>query len=295
MIKYFAYFYLISISFGLIGNFFSFLVFSRKQFNNTIFNVYFRLITITDSVSILTQLNYSLKIGFNIDIKLISNLSCKLLDYFIYSSCPISSYILVYISIDRMLNVTYPNEFQFRHKKRTQFSICSFIILFNMFYYIPILFYRRLDLYPTFNNQTNQTELIRKCIYTNNRFIYWMDLFFSTVIPFVFMFMFTAITILVLFRSKRRTNGISDRDVKFAITSIALNICFFLFLFPLNLFLLLSIYVNFNNESVYELKFIILLTIYSINYSNMFYVNLIVNSIFRNELVLMLKSWFKFI
>ena len=292
MIKYFAYFYLTSISFGLIGNLLSFLVFSRKQFNNTIFNVYFRLITITDSASVLTQLNYSLKLGFNIDIKLISNLSCKLLDYFIYSSCPISSYILVYISFDRMLNVTCPNEFKLRHNKLIQLSICLFIILFNLIYYLPILFYRKLDIQSVFQNHTNQTELIRKCIYTDNRFIYWMDLFFSTIIPFIFMCLFTSITIIFLFRSKKRTNGISSRDVKFAITSITLNICFFLFLFPLTLFLLLGIYMDLNNDRLYELKFIMLLTIYSINYSNMFYVNLIVNSIFRNELVLMFKEWF---
>lgn len=283
--KIIIYLYPLIISLGIIGNAFSFLIFSRKQFKKTIFQVYFRLVSISNTLAVIIPVNYFLMYQFNYDISKLSSFTCKLMDYLIYTSCPISSYILAYASIDRMLHMVSPFKYQFRNKIKFQLFICILVIFITMIYYVPILVFRKLE--PIIG--INQSDEIKQyvCVYTDGGFIYWMDLFYSTIIPFVIMFISTSITVFVLFKSKKKTNGINSRDIKYAITSISLNICFFVFVFPLTVFLLLSLYLNID-EKVYELTFIILLCIYSINYANMFYVNMFTNSIFRNEFLKML-------
>ena len=285
----FIYFYPLIILLGIIGNALSFFVFSSRKFRNTLFYVLFRVISITDTIAIVAPLHYFLTFGFSFDITQLSNVTCKLVDYVIYTSCPISSYILVYVSFDRMLNILKPNGFLPKLVvKKFHFSFSILIILFNMIYYAPILVYKQLEESISYNNETNKTVATYFCVYKDNGFIYWMDLFYSTIIPFIFMFIFTSVTIFTLFKSKKRTVGINSRDAKFALTSITLNICFFLFVFPLTLFLLISLYMNIN-EQTFELLFIILLSIFSINYANMFYVNMFVNSIFRSSFLDLVK------
>ncbi len=152
--------------------------------------------------------------------------------------------------------------------------------------------YKKLKSVENINNETNQTELIYVCLYKGGDFIYLMDIFYSTIIPFIIMFISTSITVFVLFKSKKRTNGVlNSRDIKYAIASIALNICFFVFVFPLTLFILLSHYLNINKR-IFEFTYLILLCIYSINYANLnlFYVNVLSNSIFRNEFLKLINQ-----
>ena len=53
IVKVLTYFYPLLVAFGLFGNFFAFIIFSRKKFKNTIFSTYFRFVVATDSLKLL--------------------------------------------------------------------------------------------------------------------------------------------------------------------------------------------------------------------------------------------------
>ena len=94
---------------GIVGNFISFLIFSRKAFRKNSINVYCRALSISDSLIISFQFaNDFALIFFNIDLFSSSNAFCKLSNYIFVSASPISGWILVAFSIDKAMCVLYP-------------------------------------------------------------------------------------------------------------------------------------------------------------------------------------------
>lgn len=275
--------YPIITSLGLVGNILTIFLLSSKKFDKTIFDIYFRAMCLFDSLVAILPIHYYLKFKLNIDIANFSQFTCYSVDYLIYVLSPCSTYILIFISFDRMLFVSNSNIFSFRLNKKFQIGYCLAVFIMNLIYYMPmIVFFKQYSTQLIFNNSTNKTEIQISCLIVDNGVLYWMDLFFSTIIPFMAMFIFTCITIVKLFKSKTKTNGIKYRDLRFAFISIALNICFFLMVFPITAFILIASYLNLNEET-YQFYFIIFLVFYILNYADKFYISLATNSLFRNE------------
>jgi hypothetical protein len=273
---------------GTLGNFLSFLTLSRKKFKHSIFETYFRIVNFTDTITLLYTICQYMYNKFGINVNALNKILCYYLDYIIYFVPPISAWILVLISFDRMLNINYPNEFiTIRNSKKIQYGICLLITITNSIYYLPMRIYKVFDVSINFNNQTNRSEIVSSCVLFDNGITFWMDLFNSTMIPFGLMITFNLITINKLFNSKIMLyNSIGKREIKFAITSITLNICFFIFMFPLEIFFIITIYVSLSKD-VSSFFNIFVIFLYSLNFGIMFYVNIFVNSIFRKEFLKM--------
>lgn len=95
--------------FGLCGNLICFVVFSRRKFKRISLNFLLRVMTITDSISLLQILPTYFKYSrFNFDIGTVSAFSCKTFLYFKYFICPVKGWILVIIAFERYLSVQYP-------------------------------------------------------------------------------------------------------------------------------------------------------------------------------------------
>lgn len=271
---------------GVIGNILSLLVYSRKKFENTIFKILFKTIAIFDLIATIVPLHSYFLFKFNYDINLLSEFSCRFFEYLIYVISPCSTYILVYVSFDRMMNVMNSNLFKFRNSKQFQIRLCWFIFIFNFIFYLPIPYHKEL-LVMMQNSSKKRTE----CFLNDDGFIHWVDLFYSTLIPFVLMLIFTTITIVSLFRSRKRTIGIKPKDIKFAITSISIDISFFLLVGPLTLYFLIVNYVRIDYDT-FLVYFIFFCSFYSLNYSIRFYIYIFVNSIFRREFKNMILEFF---
>ena len=275
---------------GVIGNIFSFIVFSRNKFRVTFFSVYFRVLAFTDTFTLLFIINDFPAAYFNEDIQNSSYITCKMFYYFIYSISPVSAWILVVVSFDRMLNIIRPNQYLFMKKKKLQIVICSVIFLYNTIYYIPQAIYKE---YQIQANLSNSSEIVYKCIGLNEeKIVDWMDLFNSTIIPFILMIIFTSITVKRLFKSRSKAsievNGkIKNRDVKFALTSISLNIFFFIFNLPVCIFHVVTHYIVLEDADFSLLNIIILFCFY-LNFGIVFYVNFFTNPLFKNELLIFL-------
>jgi hypothetical protein len=111
-----------------------------------------------------------------------------------------------------------------------------------------------------------------------------MDLFYASLTPFLIMIASSSLTVKKLLESRRNAfRNVSSKDIKFAITSVTLNICFLLFNLPSNISLIVSKYVPMDTD-LNSLVYVSTIIWYYIDFGTLFYVNLFVNSIFKDEL-----------
>jgi hypothetical protein len=279
---------------GTLGNMSAFIVFSRKRFENSIFAVYFRILAITDSYTLIYCLNDFSSIKFNKDFQNTSLFVCKTFFYLLFCIGPVSAWILVMVSFDRMLKVKKPTGFRLLKKRSFQFSYCAALLVFNLAYYVPEILFKNPTVFNETEPDSNITILNEYCYYTDpDGIVGWMDLVNSTVIPFTLMIIFSTLTIFYLVRSRSRiaTNNqtvLSRRDIKFSVTSIALNICFLVLNSPIVTLNIIWVYINIS-DAEFEFYNAIASIFFYINFGMLFYINLFFNSIFRDEIMNILK------
>jgi hypothetical protein len=288
IVKILIFFYIAICGLGVLGNILTFIVFSRKNFQNTIFSTYFRFLCICDMITLILRTDYFMLSFTGTGIRSISPLSCKIMLYLIYSIPASSIWILVIISLDRLLSILKPTKFLFRKKAKFQIVITIGTICLILFYNVPVLYSGDL----MFNrNQSNQTIKSVEC--TVAALIDWIDICGSILLPFVIMMILTSVTLSIIFKLRRKTKNSSSKvktkDIKFAIISISLNLLFFILKFPLGLYYILKNFIQIQKS----IQTLFKITLSIMNYSyhgDLFLSNLIVNSIFRREVKLMLKK-----
>lgn len=280
-----TYFYLVIIAFGIIGNILSFVIFSRKKFQHTIFSTYFRFLSIFDTLAVLFGLVDYVSFHSEISVKEMSLFNCKIIEYFSYITPSVSAWILVVISMDRLISIVRPSLFQIRKKNSFQISVCIFLLFFNLIYYIQLLF--SIIIPYEINEATNETRLWCSVISNEYGPIFdWLDLFYSTIFPFILMFISTVFSLIFIYISRKNTNHLNNlsKDIKFGITSFCLNFLFLLLNFPLQCFYILWNSIK-DNVGYYDeiIDWAFSLLFYS-NYGILFYISIITNSLFRKEL-----------
>ena len=126
---------------GLIANSLSFVIFSRKRFQNTIFSTYFRFYLVYETINLILPINKMFELNFGLYFSSLSNIFCKLRQVIGYSGYAIAAWFLVVVSLDRFLSIAFPSKFLFRKKHQFQILTSCFIIGFNYCLYIPFWFY----------------------------------------------------------------------------------------------------------------------------------------------------------
>jgi hypothetical protein len=293
----FVYTYPVISIIGLITNSLAFVIFSRKKFHNTIFFIYFRFILLFDIFSMMIPINKFFESNFNIYFRDFNQSLCKFRYYYIYVVYPISGWGLVVVSIDRFVSIAHPNRFLIRKKILFQIVICCSIFTFNLIYYIPMLFYFLKET-KNFNNQTNKTTISYKC--TNQNYpTDWFNIMNTTLMPFIFMFLFTILTLRFLFNARNKSfqttksynKSIRQKDVKFAVTSVTLNIIFLILNLPYGIYSLLAFYIQDSiDKDAQNLLYAIIYVPFYINLTTVFFINIKVNSMFRNEFKILILS-----
>lgn len=272
---------------------------------------------------------------YSISVTNFNLVACKLVYYTIYSAGPISSWTLVVISIDRLLTLAWPMRLTCLTRTRFQLLVLALIFLYNMTFYAYLLVDARfhnatieideastspLSRVPssyhhhTYNNQTfsNRTSQPKSsiikittsyCDISNERRLYWLDLFNSSLLPFVSMMITSALTIVFIVRSRRRLSTVTSngtrvmattsnkrvvRDRKFAITSVSLNVLFLILNVPAPFFGVISTLIEIDIPLNNFLGYLSLCCYYSY-YAISFYVQLAVNSIVRERFVRFFK------
>ena len=273
---------------GFITNIISFVIFSRKRFQNTIFSTYFRIYLVFEIMNLILPINKMFELNFGMYFYFISDFCCKLRRFFANCNYAMTPSFLVLISIDRYLSIAYPAKFPYRKKSLFQILISSVIITVNFGFYTPFWFYY---LKETRKNETNQTSPVisYECI-TLLQWLEYFNIFQQYVLPFSLMFLFTISTIRTVYKSRGSSSNNStitkSKDMKFAISSITFNILFLLFSSPYFILFVLKDYFDlFDDEShLYDLFYSISYFLFFFNSTISFYSNYISNSMFKKEL-----------
>lgn len=275
---------------GICGNYLLFKVYSRKNLTKNSFSIYFRCMAIVDFAILLHSFTYLLGTAFDLDLHQQSDLLCKTLDLPIYILPPVSAYLLVLLSLDRLLKIKFPNRFLFFYKQKFQIASISMLFVYNVAFYCQLAWGRQLQ--PTIiTNSTTNTSIIEFTCQdlSEAKLVYKMDLFNSAIVPFVLMTLISTSIIVIVVRSRLKINSlsslssssrISTKDKKFAITTIILNLAFLVFNLPVEVLL---VFGGGLEPDLYNLIYYILNTLYYWNYANDFYIQIGVNSLFRNE------------
>ena len=204
--------YFVTFLFGVIGNFICFLVFSRKNLNKISEGFYLQAMAINDSIILIQELRHFLREAFNINLKLLSDLWCKLFMYMTFSIKSVTSWITVYVLFDRFISLKFNRRFQFRNNFKFKMLVVFLIYLTNLVTYIPSCIFRRIkeqdEIYTTLQNQT------KECIfYTNEFLIITMDLIQSAILPAILMIIISVFTVFLIINSRKRLNTqVSTRE-----------------------------------------------------------------------------------
>lgn len=297
---------------GLIGNCLAFSVFMRQRFQTVSFAFYYKVMAITDTLVLIRSFDYWFASLLRFIMPNISDIFCKLTEYINFVMSTTSVLILSLIAFDRMLTIVFAQRSlsQMLRKRRVQICLVTLVLFFSIGIYIKIPITNYLEVQYFFDE--NYTIVARKqqCqydMYGTVRFVN-VAVFFVETIPIILVSnTFTVITIVFVFKSRARFRPTSSannnlslnqtmilaaaRDRKFAINSIALNLISLLLKSPYLLFLNLSafLYLNeipFQYYLIFEYVGILL---FNLDNASSFYVNMVVNSMFYDEFLIMVK------
>jgi len=274
---------------GLIGNTFGLTVLVRKNMINVGPRNMYRYLFIMDTLYLVFIIINYLTNGFNYDLTLTSKYFCKLYWYLNFVLGPISPYIMIYLSIEKLLSIKYPSKKYFLRTYHIQLIYFIGILAFNFVYYLPVLFTFQIDI-QILDNIT--------VIYSCNPFsinffqiVNIMDFINRVAIPFLIMTINSCLIINSIFRIRQRiaenflgnknSNLVKNMNVLFSL--FFLSIIYIALELPLSLFGFIS---NFDQN----LYFFLFLYLGYLGYAINFYIIILSNSLFRKEFISLFKK-----
>jgi hypothetical protein len=287
---------------GFMANIVSIIVFSRKFFRKTIFFTYFRVLTITNTLTLILCLITFFKNHLDINVEHFYAFSCKLVLTLAFVVPASNGWIVVAISVDRLLTLKWAFRFVFIKNAWFQLMICAGIFSLNHVFYIQTLFTKVLDKFvyhEVYDNEiSNHTYALKykdeTCFIYNDDLFNWLDLFNSFVIPFSLMILFSWLILKNLDSYKRVTREVASLshnqsqaeqrklNITFAYASVSLNLLFLLLNVPICLYNILDELSLVSKGSIFAE---IAQLLYYLNSGSVFYASFISNPFFRKEML----------
>ena len=260
---------------GFIGNTIVILVFRSKNIRKLSFSKFVMFMTISDTMGLIVILEKFLNDISFISMRNISDFSCQFFVYLAYAFNPISAWLMAYISFERFISIRFPTKSLSLKKESIQNIIILSVYLFNFVINLPFLILAKLNEMESENGTYCDLPSTKAA-----DIMIVIDLFNSTVLPFILMFLNTILLSYTIFKSRSRTvsksklykkdNQRKKKDFKFVFTSICLNLSFLL----LNLPLLIAEFVD---------GLLVVSRLYFANFAIQFFIHYISNSLFRSE------------
>jgi hypothetical protein len=272
---------------GIFGNVMGIAVFYRKNMNKISTNKIYRLILFLDTFFLSTQIFQDSALSLGLDLRSLSTLSCKIRYYWNYSIGPVSPWLLVYITIERYVAIKYTS-IKILKQHNFQKLIIVLIFIYNLGIYSPFAILKQV-----YSSIDNNNETYYYCDFEDNiqyTIMTSLDLINSALLPFFIMTASSCALIHTILRVRLRILDMRSkrdkkklrRDIRFGVSSIALNIFFVILNLPL---CVTNIFFPLIDDFTYNIFIIIFYAIYCINSYILFFFN----SIFRNEFLVMLK------
>nr|QVK45696.1 G protein-coupled receptor [Proales similis] len=303
------YFSVIVLPIGVVLNLVSFIVFLRKSLNNKTNMGFlcavlcgFNVVALTSGVIVNGLLYFGIKVEEG------SYQACQFFGVWNRWILHLPSFQQVFMSIDIYISVTYPNRFQkFRSKSSYAKLIVAMVVISFIVNILP--FFNDFDsIYTTTSDQNNLTNITTNTTTSDSTCSNLeslglisdiINVLMRDLIPFSIMLVLNILMIKNLFKSKmalKTQRGTFKKEYQFSISVVAMNFVFLVIYTPWSItFLIYQVY-RFNpdltNEYLLEL-FLLFQTVSNclayINNFSVFFINFIFNTLYRVELLLILK------
>lgn len=268
---------------GILGSTISFLVFSRKTFASTSLSIYCRALAISECFMLIKLANGLSRLTANVDIRLHNSFYCKLYFYTNYGLSTIPGWILVAFSADMMFSISFPNKFNVVRKQFFQRIVVAFIVIFNCLLYLKIFFVTDVKEEAANNGNIKRCDFNSADWKVSLSIIYLIEASFT---PLALLIITTVINIIGncrLPKDSPLSQLRQQRDVRYSISSIVLNIVFFVLKMPDTL----NNIVQISNSMAPNVFIVDSFPLFYVTYSVTFFVHLATNPIFRNEILIM--------
>ncbi|CAF1336974.1 unnamed protein product [Adineta steineri] len=211
---------------GGIGNTLSALTLSRKKLRAQVTSIYLIALALSDLGNVFfSVLNfYLIRIDPEQNMRLYSNITCKLHIFFTYYFINLSPTLLVAVSVQRYLAVA-KHHYSKRHcTVKNAYIIISFICLFSVLIQLHWAIFYKLQFVPIKQGSTslNRTILYRRvCNITANdphyvwfrsNMIGYIQWFFFTLCPFVVMLILNSLILKVIASARRIQERINQKN-----------------------------------------------------------------------------------
>lgn len=267
---------------GIIGNILSIFVFSCEKLRNASYSFYFRIMAFSDILMLIHTLRHWARVVLNYDLSVINLIICKLSDYQPMVAGHFSLILQTIILIDRLFMIVYHNRFTIIKRKWFQMTLVSAVFLFCSIANFSM--YLNHQIIEVENSDSKHLLCSLPIEVSKKNFLR-----FYIEFPILFLInCFAQIKLIVfIFNARGRVanrvgDRISMRDLKFATSSIILTIFTFFTKLPLGLGAFVSGFFRLPQEQV-RIVFTICITCACAANAASFYINMLFNSIFREE------------
>ena len=226
---------LVILFFGLAGNIIGLIVFACKSIDKKIkTKPIYQAILFIDSVYLFSQVFEDSLDSLDIKLSHMSIIACKLRGYWNFSIGAISIWYLVFITIERYIQIRF-HHFKLLQQKNFQRLIIILVIGYNLVAYFPIaIFYNIITDYDTTLNETYVY-----CYYDDSYVEFIMFTFDTvnlTVLPFVIITLFSCLLIYTIISSRIRAMRMQSRsernklhkDIRISVSILVINLTIFL-------------------------------------------------------------------
>ena len=279
--------------FGLVGNILGILVFSRRSIENKIkTKIIYQAILTINSLYLLSQVIQDSLDSFEIRLHRLSIIACKLRGYWNFAVATITTWYLVYITIERFVSIKFPH-IKFLQRKSFQRLIIIIVIVYDLAVYTPWPIFYEMFTLTTINTDLNVTRIRTLCRIKDSDVISILatfDAINAVCVPFILITISSCLLIYTVlaarFKTLSRMQSQASRrnlmkDIRLSLSILALN-CTILLAVPLNI---ANYFVADIDTFLYDIFCCIFYTYYCLDS----FVLVLLNSNFKKELLLMLN------
>jgi hypothetical protein len=300
---FFFYSCSILISILVLGNILNILICLRKSLIKEMIGFYNIIISVFNVFTLVLGSLIVFPIALNYDDLLVtSNFACITIMYCSRVSVLMSSWLHVFLSLDRYLCVAYNERFKFllNDKKKLSFILMGLfgvVLVISM----PNLFFRITSV-TSYDPKTNQTQVNVLCTAASSIIVLRNAavIVFRIVLPLILQIVISILLIHKLFKSRKAVAAANmsrnmKKEHRFARIIVWLNVCFIITKTP---FMLTTLYFGIlgvkteypinetasNSLALYTLIFYVTSVLGSYMFGSLFFINLFTNRIFKKEI-----------
>ena len=281
---------------GIALNILSSIVFMRKKFSKTTMGFYNIAISIINIFfAIFTILSYIGK-TYDKDLTLMSDFSCIFLAFALRVFAQMSSWMNVFVTVDRMISIAYPNKYSLlKCKKRLSLLIFIQFILLCLINAPNFLF--KVQTFSSTDPLTNDTITTKSCKSTETiaKVRDMIMATFKVALPIIIMAVLNIFLIYKLIKEKSKFKRLDElkKEYYFAFSIVFMNILYTILLLPaFSTLVYLTAFQYIQHPSIMQTRNLIIwqfayavsLVIVSYEFFFSIFVNILFNKMFKKEL-----------